>query len=393
MICFACSESLGKHLIKSIIEHFVLKIKSKFLVNKNLKMKITKIIIFTFLFSLLSCKNDNKNAIGDNQKYVKLLWRNKQFEWISTSLVVKNKILYFGNLNRDFYAVNLENAKVNLKIKTDYNPLKKPLIYDQNLLLTEYSNDLIHLDKTGKLKWKINGETNLRNDLAEDESYIYGSVLGNGFSKLNKSDAKVIWFLPKNSIITETNKPAFFKNNIYLGLSEHTSNLLAINNENGKIIWKNEYKNFSKIIQVKTEKGLLVCLNKDFKNGQISMLNYKSGNEIWSKSLNCDLYYEPCIINGNIILSTYNNKVISLNIENGKTNWTLDLKKDAAETTIANFKENIYFGTINRNLYSVNFKTGKTNFMQPFNYGILNPIIEDNTIYFPTGGSEIWLLK
>ncbi|RKR08784.1 outer membrane protein assembly factor BamB [Flavobacterium sp. 90] len=356
-------------------------------------MKITKIIIFTFLFSLLSCKNDNKNAIGDNQKYVKLLWRNKQFEWIPTSLVAKNKILYFGNLNRDFYAINLENAKVNFKIKTDYNPFDKPLIYDQNLLLTEYSNDLIHLDKTGKLKWKINGETNLRNDLTEDQSYIYGSVLGNGFSKLNKTDAKIIWFLPKNSIIIETNKPAFFKNNIYLGLSEHTSELLAINNENGEIIWKKEYKNFSKIIQVKTEKGLLVCLNKDFKNGQISMLNYKSGNEIWSKSLNCDLHYEPCIINGNIILSTYNNKVISLNIENGKTNWTLDLRKDAAETTIISFKENVYFGTMNRNLYSVNFKTGKTNFMQPFNYGILNPIVEDNTIYFPTGGSEMWLLK
>lgn len=393
MIFFACSVSLGKHLIKSIIEHFVLKIKSKFLVNENLKIKITKIIIFTFLFSLLSFKNDNKNAIGDNQKYVKLLWRNQQFEWIPTSLVAKNKMLYFGNLNRDFYAINLENAKVNFKIKTDYNPFQKPLIEDQNLLLTEYSNDLIHLDKTGKLKWKINGETNLKNDLSQDENYIYGSVLGNGFSKLNKTDGKVIWFLPENSIITETNKPAFFKNHIYLGLSEHKANLLAINTENGEIIWKNEYKNFSKITQFKTEKGLLVCLNKDLKSGKILMLDYKSRNEIWSKSLNCDLYYEPCIVNGNVILSTYDNKIVSLNIENGETNWTLDLKEDAAETTIISFKENLYFGTRNRNLYSINYKTGKTNFIQPFNYGILNPIVDNNKIYFPTGGSEIWLLK
>lgn len=356
-------------------------------------MKITKIIIFTFLISFLSCKNDNKNAIGDNQKYVKLLWRNKQFEWIPTSLVAKNKMLYFGNLNRDFYAISLENAKVNFKIKTDYNPFQKPLIEGQNLLLTEYGNALIYLNKTGKLKWKINGETNLKKDLSQDENYIYGSVLGNGFSKINKTNGKVIWFLPENSIITETNKPAFFQNNIYLGLSELTANLLAINTENGEIIWKNEYKNFSKIIQFKTEKGLLVCLNKDLKSGKILMLNDKNRNEIWSKSLNCDLYYEPCIVNGNIILSTYDNKIVSLNIENGETNWTLDLRKDAAETAIISFKENIYFGTINRNLYSINYKTGKTNFIQPFNYGILNPIVDNNKIYFPTGGSEIWLLK
>jgi outer membrane protein assembly factor BamB len=356
-------------------------------------MKITKIIIFTFLVCLLSCKNDDKNAIHDNQKYVKLLWRNQQFEWIPTSLVAKNKILYFGNLNRDFYSINLENAKVNLKIKTDYNPFQKPLIYDQNLLLTEYANDLIHLDETGKLKWKIKGETNLRNDLSENEKFIYGSVLGNGFSKLNKTNGKVIWFLPKNSIITETNKPAFFNNNIYLGLSEHNADLLAINKENGEIIWENKYKSFSKIIQVKTEKGLLVCLNKNFKSGKILMLNYKIGNEIWSKSLNCDTHYEPCVINGDIILSTYDNKIISFSIENGKINWTLDLRKDAAESNIISFKENIYFGTMNRNLYSINSKSGKTNFIQPFNYGILTPIVDDNTIYFPTGGSEIWLLK
>jgi outer membrane protein assembly factor BamB len=356
-------------------------------------MKITKFLIFTFLVCLLSCKNDNKNAIDDNQKYVKLLWRNNQFEWIATSLVAKNKILYFGNLNRDFYAINLESAKVNLKIKTDYNPFYKPLIEHQNLLLTEYANTLMYLDSAGKLKWKINGEINLRYDLSQDENYFYGSVLGNGFSKINKKNGKVIWFLPENSIITETNQPSFFKNNIYLGLSEYNANLLAINNENGEIIWKNEYKNFSKITQVKTEKGLLVCLTKDYKSGKILMLNYESGNEIWSKSLNCNLYCEPCIINGNIILSTFDNKIFSFDIENGKTNWTLDLRKDTAETNIINFKENIYFGTMKRNLYSVNLKTGNTNFIQPFYYGILNPIVEDNTIYFPTGGSEIWLLK
>ena len=355
-------------------------------------MKIKNFLISILLICLLGCKKDNKTIADDNQKNVKLLWRSKEFDWI-TSLVVNDKKLYFGNSNGNFYSVNLENSEVNLKFETDYNPFYKALIDNQSIYLTEYGTDLNCLDLSGKLKWKINGEINLRKDLAQNEKYLFGSVQGNGFSKLNKEDGKVIWYLPKDSNITETNKPAFFKNSIYLGLSELNAKLIAINNENGRIIWENTYKNFSNLTQFKTELGILVCLDKDFKEGKILMLNFESGNEIWSKSLNCDLYYEPCVVNDNIILSTYDNKIISVNIENGKTNWLLNLKKDQAESNIINFKGNIYFGTMNRNLYSINSKTGKINFIQPFNYGISTPIVENNKIYFPTGGNEMWVLK
>lgn len=356
-------------------------------------MKIQKILIFTFLICSISCKNENEINVNDNHKYVKLLWKNKQFDWIPTTLVNKDKFLYFGNLDREFYCVNLQNSKVNLKFKTDYNPFFKSLIFDKNIVLTEYSSDLNCFDSIGKLKWKLNGEINLKKDLSENGEFIYGSVKGNGFSKLNKMNGEVIWFLPKDSNITETNKPVFFQNIIYLGLEEHNVKLLAINNGNGKIVWENKYENFANLSQVNTKKGLLVCLDKDFEKGKILMLNYQSGKEYWTQSLNCDTYYEPCVIQNNIILSTYNNKVISLNIENGKTNWKLNLKKDQVESRIVNYKENLYFGTMNRNLYSINNKTGKINFIQPFNYGISTPIVENDRIYFPTGGSEIWILK
>ncbi|WP_157505995.1 PQQ-binding-like beta-propeller repeat protein [Flavobacterium chungangense] len=165
-------------------------------------MRITKFLIFTFLICLLGCRKDNETTIADNQKYVKLLWRNKQFDWIPTTLVAKNKKLYFGNSNRNFYSVDLENGKVYLKFQSDYNPFHKPLIFGQNLLLAEYGTDLNCFDTIGKIKWKINGEVNLRKDLSENDKFIYGSVQGNGFSKINKIDGKVIWYLPKDSNIT-----------------------------------------------------------------------------------------------------------------------------------------------------------------------------------------------
>lgn len=355
-------------------------------------MKIIKYLILSLFISFLSCREKN-NKKSEYNKHVKLLWKNAKFDWMPSSLISNNNQLYFADLNNNFYSVNIENAKVDLNFKTDYNPIHKPLIFEQNLFLTEYGNDLNCFDKSGKLKWKINGEINLRNDLAGYNQSIYGSVQGNGFSKINIANGKVIWFLLKDSNITETNKPAFYKEIIYLGFSEITAKLVAISNGNGKTIWENKYEKFERIKQYKTENGLLVLLDKNLKNGKILMLNYENGNEIWSKSLNCDLLYEPCIINKNVILSTYDNKIFSLNIENGKTNWILNLNKDQAETNIINYNKNIYFGTMNRNLYSVNIIKGKINFTQPFNYGIITPIVEKNRIYFPTGGNEIWVLK
>lgn len=355
-------------------------------------MRISKIILFTLITFLVSCKDSN-NIESDNNQFVKLLWKNSKFDWITSSLISSNNQLYFADLKNNFYSVNIENAKVDLNFKTDYNPIYKPLIFDQNLFLTEYGTDLNCFDKNGKLNWKINGEINLRNDLSGYNHSIYGSVRGNGFSKINIANGNIIWFLPKDSNITETNKPTFYNEIIYIGFSELSSKLMAINNENGKTIWENKYQNFERIKQFKTENGLLVLLDKNFKNGKILMLNFENGNETWSKSLNCDLFYEPCIVNKNIILNTYDNKIISLNVLNGKTNWILNLKKDQVETKIINYNEDIYFGTTKRNLYSVNINKGKINFIQPFNYGIATPIVEKNKIYFPTGGSEIWILK
>lgn len=356
-------------------------------------MKMIKILIYTFLIFISSCKTETKNENIIKPKYVNLLWRKKNFDWIPTTLMTKNKMLYFGNSKNEFYSVNIETSEVDLKILSDYNPFYKSLICDQNIFFQEYGNDLNCFEPNGKLKWKINGEINLRKDLAEYENCIYGSVNGNGFSKMNKFNGKVIWHLPKDSNITETNNPEFYKETIFLGLQNQTAKILAIKNKNGTILWQKEFENFKYLNQVKTKKGLLVCINKDFKKGKILMLDYKNGNEVWSNVLNCDTYYKPCILNDNIILSTYDNKIISLNIEIGKTNWMLNLKKDQAESRIISFRENLYFGTMNRNLYNLNSRTGKINFIQPFNYGISTPMVENGKIYFPTGGSEIWVLK
>ncbi len=124
------------------------------------------------------------------------------------------------------------------------------------------------------------------------------------------------------------------------------------------------------------------------------MLDYNTGKEIWTTPLNCEALYRPFTDNQNVIVGTYDNKVVCLDNGNGKTKWTLNLQyEENADTRFCYFKRNIYFGTTKRNLYCVDISTGKIVFTEPFNYGIAEPIGTTDKIYFPTGGSELWTLK
>ena len=124
------------------------------------------------------------------------------------------------------------------------------------------------------------------------------------------------------------------------------------------------------------------------------MLDFNTGNEIWSVSLKCESLYKPFTDNENVIISTYDNKIVCLDNTSGKIKWTLNLpNEENADTDISLFNGNIYFGTTLRNLYCVNIETGKTVFKESFNYGLSVPTVVGDKIYFPTGHSELWTLK
>ena len=81
-------------------------------------MKITKYITFFLFTFLVSCKETNNIQTVNNQ-FVKLLWRNEKFDWMPSSLISDDNQLYFADLKKNFYSVNIENAKIGFSIFTE----------------------------------------------------------------------------------------------------------------------------------------------------------------------------------------------------------------------------------------------------------------------------------
>ncbi len=357
------------------------------------KIKIQNIVLILSLLCFLGCKKNTEVKENGPKKHINLLWRNNRFDWITPSIITDQNSLFFGSLNNHFYSVDITTGAVHFKIKTDYNPFYKGIINKEHYYLTNYASALKCYYSNGTIKWTLQGDTTINKDITAKNQYLYGTLKGIGYSKINSTDGAIVWHLPQSEINTRTNKAAFYKDKIYLGVAENASKLLAIRDHDGSIIWENSYPEYNEINQVPTDKGILVSLSKDYKVGQMQLLNYDTGKIIWKQTYNCDTYYPPCIVGDNVIISATDHTIISINSNNGKTNWILKLKNDQADTSIIAFKEQLYFGTLRRKLYNIALVTGKVTFVENFKYGLSTPVICNHKLYFPTGGCELWELK
>jgi outer membrane protein assembly factor BamB len=348
---------------------------------------LSAILIFT------SCSSGTTSS-DDNRQNVKLLWREPTFEWVTSSILIKDNTVFFGSSNDTFYSTNLENARIKLKFKTGYDPYFLPVINNNRVLFSSFDQNIYCIDTLGNLIWKTPVKERIKSSLIEDDSLVFASVRGDGLQARKKRDGSLVWHLGQDSQSLSTSQPIIHLDKIFVGLWELDNKVIAVDKSTGKVLWTNKYPGHASSDPAISPNGLVISIDKFYEGGQVKVLDYYTGNEIWSQPLKCEALFKPFTDNENVIVGTYDSKVVCLDNTNGKIKWTLNLLDgENADTDICSFNQNIYFGTTMRNLYCVDIANGQTVFKEPFNYGISNPLVVDDKIYFPTGGSELWTLR
>ncbi|WBA44179.1 PQQ-binding-like beta-propeller repeat protein [Hymenobacter canadensis] len=175
------------------------------------------------------------------------------------------------------------------------------------------------------------------------------------------------------------------------GLSD---SLIAVDATSGKIDWATRFPGYASSDPVATPHGLLVCNDKYYQGGKVKLLRYADGTELWSTDLKCQALYPPLVQGNQVIVATYDARVVCLSILTGEVLWSTQLgPEEQVASQFCRLKQGIYFGTTARNLYCVDSKTGKAVFKESFNYGISDLLVANGQLYIPTGGSELWTLK
>ena len=348
-------------------------------------------LVVLLLVTICSCGSKKPD---DNRQNIKLLWRKPSYEWITSSIHIKDNSIYFGSFNDKFYSANVDNGELKLQFQTGYDPYFLPIINDNRIFFSSFDLNVYCIDTLGNLIWKTPTKDRVKNNLVEDDSLLFVSVRGDGLRAIRKHDGSLLWYLEQNSQSLSTTQPILHQDKIFVALWELDNKVIAVDKNSGGVIWTNRYPDYLSSDLAISSKGLVISIDKFYKGGQVIMLDYNTGQEIWSVPLKCEALFKPFTDNENIIIGTYDNKVVCLDNTNGKTKWTLNLlKEENADTRILSFNQDIYFGTTKRNLYCVDITTGKVVFREPFYYGISEPLVADDKIYFPTGGSELWALK
>ncbi len=320
---------------------------------------MTRFIIFLLLPLILSCSFDTKSGIWTKDKKISKLET-------GVSKVFKKKEILEKEFNQ------------NLKLKIPKNINLKPSELKNDLGITEFINSV---SKYSKFKFsKLNNFDYFEPELvSSDDQFVFFDDKGNLIKFDN--DFKIIWKKNFYSKQERKMKPILtiskYKN--FLVIIDNIAKIYVVDFKSGNLIWSQKNQNpFNSQIKIFKDKIYVVDINNILR-----CFSLTNGSQLWKfNSENTFLKSSKrnsLIINKNIVY--FNNSIgdiIAINSENGSLLWqTPTQSSDIYENSFSLItsdlvaKDNDLIFSNNRNeFYSMSLMNGVMNWKQNINSSI-----------------------
>ena len=350
-------------------------------------IKKKNLIFFLILILLVNCSFDSKTGIwtDENERISEL--EREQNRIINTVKIYSSEDIYIKekalerkinlsnpikHISWQMYGLNNQNFLGNTYLSgADYRFLKKkigknklskskivasPLIYKNNIFLSDHKGTIFNINQEGQINWKQNIYKkmykkiykNLTLSIYKNNIYIADNI---GFVYAIALDSgQLIWI--KNHGVPLRSKIKIFNNQIFL--INQDNRILSFDIKDGSLIWNvHSISSF-----IKSQNFLSLALSKtgdiiaSTSSGDLLKVNSINGNIVWSlnalgfMSANSSDFFESSdivIINKNIIFST-KSEIFSFDLDGGYVNW--QKKVSTIGTPIIDGK-NIFFVTEN----------------------------------------------
>ena len=339
-------------------------------------IKNKKFILFLLLIFLNHCSFDSKTGIWDGSKDEKdrlVELERQESNKVSSNKVYSSENIFSSeqNLNKKIYlskpfkntswhmhGLNLQNDLGNLylsgltskflnkKIGKNKFALSKvmnsPLIYNNNILLSDQKGTIFNINQDGSINWKKNIYKKIYKRIyknltfAINDNIIYVADNVGFIYAISYNTGEIIWI--KNHGIPLKSKIKVFENKIYI--INQDNRLLCLNLKDGSAIW--DIRTISSFIKSQnflslalSKKGELVASNS---SGDLLKVNSINGNVNWSiNTLTSMLAHDTdffkssdiVIVDESIFFST-RTSIFSINLENGYSNWKKNINSITA---------------------------------------------------------------
>ncbi len=298
-------------------------------------------------------------------KKIKLSKAKNHESWTMSGLNNQN---FLGNI----YLTGIDNKFLKEKVGKNKLSLSRvttsPLIYKNNIYLSDDKGSIFSIDEFGDLNWKKNIYRKIYKKIHKNLTLaIYNNIIfvadNIGFIyAIDINSGKVLWI--KNHAVPLKSKIKVFDDKIFL--INQDNRILCFSVKDGSIIWS--VRSSSSFIKSQDLLSLAISKQGDViastSAGDLYKINSTNGNVHWSLSTTGSLFSDDTdffkssdvvIVGESIILSTQ--KIIaSYNLASGYTNWTTNASSVAIPIADG---ENIFFVTENGYLVIVDINSGK----------------------------------
>ena len=329
-----------------------------------------KYFVLLLIPLLVNCSFDTRSGIWTENKDIAKIDEN-------ISKVFKKKTIIKKEFNSD------------LKIETNFSA---DLKNDKNELANNLGIDIFdhEIKKISKFKFsKIENFDYFEPELIADENtFAFFDDKGN-LIKFN-DNLKTIW---KKNYYTKQEKKmkpilTLYKHDKYLIVVDTISKFYVVNYDTGNLIWSKKNRNpFNSQIKIFRDKIFTIDMNNILR-----CFSLKNGDELWNfKSENTFLKSNKrssiVVINNNVYFNNSVGDIIALSTSDGSVIWQMPTQSsDVYENSFSLInsdlvaKDNDLFFSNNRNeFYSMNLSNGLINWKQEIN-SIVRPIIYNNLI-------------
>ena len=333
---------------------------------------------------------------------------------IRSALLINDDKLYFGNENREFYAVDI-NTKQKLWMYSSDEPVQTLPVYTDGKIIFNAGNSIYILDAAnGNEIHKVTypSDSLLRvsaEDFAFNDSYVavsagvaYYAALNGDIVAVEINSGKIIWSIPSVNSGTVASGINFWNGKLYY--SDHAGSLCCVDVQTKRMVFQTQIHDriFAPMyitdgkIYVGGRSSKIYCMDANtgdvlwssfsndpstwFSGGSVSVKNVLytcTSDEHTIDAFNKDTgeflrlypteknaYTEPVLHGENIIVAAtdvYSFKesyVMEFDTKNHTKLWQASLE-DCILSSPAIYKETIYFGTDSGVIYSINLKSAK----------------------------------
>lgn len=203
--------------------------------------------------------------------------------------------------------------------KTNGGVFTEPIISDERIFYLDLNRKINARDaKTGELLWSKNDGAAFT-PLAADNQHVYLLGVGTGLLARDTENGNLAW---ENELMFESfTGPQIYENSIYFGDS-HNSNLEKYDGSNGELKWRVHIPNLAGPLAIDTD-GISALKS----SGEVVFLDH-SNNIHWKYTVGNEPS-KQIIYGSNILITTRNGEVISLDKGSGDEQWQYDSQADS----------------------------------------------------------------